>query len=238
MTLAGSLPSALSSAPWRRNSLYCRRASRGEADDAQDPSGSAGEDDTDTPLAAFAAGPAVPGELAARAAVWREQIHYGLWRVDDPHPAPGLWCTDIVSGVTRYAEFPAELTGGMPRWAVWLGGLVPVDGIWRSTGLGFRLSPAEADAAAELIQEAAAALVHAIAGKRPKRPSPRATGPLRIGRAEPLGVYADLEDPVPAGVSSLMGKLTGMLLPRIVTDVHQHRSAPPALRNTDGTRCA
>ncbi|MGE5290024.1 MAG: hypothetical protein ACM3ML_23125 [Micromonosporaceae bacterium] len=163
-----------------------------------------------------------------------QQAAHGRPRVDDPHPAPGLWCTDIVSGVTRYAEFPAELTGGMPRWAVSLGGLVPVDGIWHSTGPGFRLSPAEADAAAELVQETAAALVHAIAGKRPKRPSPRATGPLRIGRAEPLGVYADLEDPVPAGVSSLMSKLTGVLLPRIVADVHQHRSAPPALRNTDG----
>jgi tetratricopeptide (TPR) repeat protein len=214
--------------------LSASLAGDGEADDTNDPSGSADEDDTDTPLAAFAADPAVPGELAARAAIWREHIHYGLWRVDDPCPAPGLWCTDIVSGVTRYVGFPAELTREMPRWAVWLGGLVPVDGIWRSTGLGFRLSPTEADAAAELAQDATTALVHAIAGKRPKRRSPRATGPLRIGRADPLGVYADFEDPVPAAVASLMGKLTGVLLPRIITDVHEHRSAPPALRNTDG----
>jgi hypothetical protein len=59
-----------------------------EAEDSQDPLGPPDAEDLDTPLAAFAANPSVPAELAARAAVWREHIHYGLWRIDGPGPAP------------------------------------------------------------------------------------------------------------------------------------------------------
>jgi hypothetical protein len=209
-----------------------------EAGDTEDPLGSPDEDDTDNPLAAFAADPSAPAELRARAAAWREHIHYGLWRIDGPGPAPGLWCTDITSGTTRYAEFPAGLTSGMPRWAVWLGGIVPVDGIWRSTGQGVRLSPAEGDAAAELLQEAAAELIHTMAGTPKKKPPRQVTGPLRFGRAEPFGVYADFDEPSPFYVAELLGKVTGVLLPRIVAEVYEHRSAPPAMRNTDGdTMC-
>ena len=113
------------------------------------------EDDLLCPLRAFAADPSTPRALAARAVAWHEHIHYGLWRIEDPVPAPGLRCIDIVSGTARYVEFPAEATAGLPRWTVWLGGAVPVDGIWRSTGVGVRLSPAVADAAAESIDEAA-----------------------------------------------------------------------------------
>jgi len=204
-----------------------------ETEDPEDPLGPPDTDGTDTPLAAFAADLSTPRELAARAAVWQEHIHYGLWRIDSAAPAPGLWCTDIISGLTRYAGFPARLTGRMPRWAVWLGGIVPVDGIWRCTGQGFRLSPAEGDAAAELVDEAAATLVHAMAGKRVK-PSRLMTEPVRFGRAEPLGVYVDFDDPASPHLASLLGKVTSALLPRIVAEVHRHRSAQPALRNTDG----
>ncbi|HUY49399.1 MAG TPA: hypothetical protein VMV92_27355 [Streptosporangiaceae bacterium] len=213
--------------------LTARLSADEETEDSQGPLGPPDADDTDTPLAAFAADPSAPAELAARAAAWREHIHYGLWRIDGPGPAPGLWCTDITSGVTRYAEFPAEFTDRMPRWAVWLGGIVPVDGIWRSTGQGFRLSPTEGDAAAELVQAAATTLIHAMAGK-PKKPSRLMTEPVRFGRAEPLGVYVDFDDPASPHMASLLGKVTGVLLPRIVAEVQLHRSAPPALRNTDG----
>ncbi len=90
-----------------------------EAEDAADPLGPPDADDTYTPLAAFAADPSAPAELAARAAAWREHIQYGMWRIDGPGAAPGLWCTDITSGTTRYAEFPAELADRMPRCS-WL----------------------------------------------------------------------------------------------------------------------
>ena len=185
-----------------------------------------------------AADPSVPAELAARAAAWREHIHYGLWRIDGPGPPPGLWCTDITSGVTRYAEFPAELTDMTPRWAVWLGGIVPVDGIWRSTGQGFRLSPAEGDAAAELVQEAAATLIQGMAGKPKNGPSRLMTEPLRFGQAEPLGVYVDFDDPASSPMAVLLGKVTGVLLPRIVAEVHLHRSPRPRCATPTGTRCA
>jgi len=96
----------------------------------------ADDDPAGVPLRAFAADLSTPAALAASALAWHEHIHYGLWRIDDPVPGPGLRCIDIISGTERYVEFPAEATTGLPRWTVWLGGMVPVDGIWRSTGLG------------------------------------------------------------------------------------------------------
>ena len=187
------------------------------------------DDPPGTPLRAFGANPSTPAALAARALAWHEHIHYGLWRIDDPVPAPGLRCIDIVSGTERYVEFPAGVTAGLPRWTVWLGGIVPVDGIWRSTGVGVRLSPAEADAAAESIDEAGLAMAQALAGEPEVPPTP-----IPFGHAEPHGVYADDQEPVPAGVASLMGKVTGAMITRIAVDVHRYRATPPAIANTDG----
>ncbi len=189
----------------------------------------ADDDPSGTPLRAFAADPSTPSALAARAVAWYEHIHYGLWRIDDPVPAPGLWCTDIVSGTVRYVEFPAEATAGLARWTVWLGGVVPVDGIWRSTGLGVKLGPAEGDAAAEFVDQAAVAMVHAIEGMPEPPPMP-----IRFGEAEPRGVYADGQDPVSPGIAKLMGRVTGALLTRIAADVHRYRATPPTICNTDG----
>jgi hypothetical protein len=189
----------------------------------------ADDDPAGTPLRAFAADPSTPPALAARALAWHEHIHYGLWRIDEPVPAPGLRCTDIVSGTERYAEFPAEAAAGLPRWTVWLGGIVPVDGIWRSTGIGARLSPAEADAAAQSINEATLAMVQALAGEPEVPPTP-----IPFGHAEPLGVYADDQEPVSAEMASLMGKVAGAMITRIVADVHRYRATPPAIANTDG----
>jgi hypothetical protein len=189
----------------------------------------ADDDPSGTPLRAFAADLSTPAALAARALAWDEYIHYGLWRIDDPVPAPGLRCIDIVSGTERYVEFPAESTARLPRWTVWLGGIVPVDGIWHSTGVGVGLSPAEADAAAESIDEAALAMVQALVGE-PEVP-PR---PIPFGHAEPHGVYADDQEPVSAEMASLVGKVAGAMITRIAADVHRYRAAPPSVANTDG----
>jgi len=187
------------------------------------------DDPPGTPLRVFATDPSTPSVLAARALAWHEHIHYGLWRIDDPVPAPGLRCIDIVSGIERYVEFPAEAIAGLPRWTVWLGGMVPVDGIWRSTGVGVRLSPAEADAAAESINQGGLAMAQALAGE-PEVPH----APIPFGHAEPYGVYADDQEPVPARVASLMGKVAGAMVTRIAADVHRYRATPPAIANTDG----
>ena len=189
----------------------------------------ADDDPTGVPLRAFAADQSTPAALAATALAWHEHIHYGLWRIDDPVPAPGLRCIDIISGTERYVEFPAEATTGLPRWTVWLGGIVPVDGIWRSTGVGVRLSPTEADAAAESIDEAALAMLHALAGEPDVPPTP-----IPFGHAEPHGVYADDQEPVSAEMASLIGQVTGAMVTRIVADVHRYRATPPAIANTDG----
>jgi hypothetical protein len=201
-----------------------------EEENQDDVEGLLAEDDAaGTPLRVFAADPSTPPVLAARALTWYEHIHYGLWRIGDPVPAPGLWCTDIVSGTERYVEFPAEATAGLPRWTVWLGGIVPVDGIWRSTGLGVRLSPAEGDAAAEFLNAAGLAMASALAGMPEAPPTP-----IPFGHAEPHGVYADDQEPVSAEATSLIGKVTGALSTRIAADVHRHRATPPTIANTDG----
>jgi hypothetical protein len=197
------------------------------ADDIGDPL--ADDDPLGTPLRAFAADLSTPAALAARALAWHESAHYGLWRIDDPVPAPGLRCIDIVSGTERYVEFPAEAAAGLPRWMVWLGGIVPVDGIWRSTGVGVRLSPTEADAAVESIDEATLAMVQALAGEPEIPPTS-----IAFGHAEPHGVYADDQEPASAEMASLVGKVTGAMITRIAADVHRYRATPPTIANTDG----
>ena len=189
----------------------------------------ADDDPAGVPLRVFAADLSTPAALAAGALAWHEHIHYGLWRIDDRVPAPGLRCIDIVSGTERYVEFPTEATTGLPRWTVWLGGIVPVDGIWRSTGVGVRLSPTEADAAAESVDEAALAMLHALAGEPEVPPAP-----IPFGHAEPHGVYADDQEPVSAEMVSLMGKVAGAMITGIAADVHRYRATPPAIANTDG----
>lgn len=191
-------------------------------------------EDSDNVLTAFAADPSVPAELAARARTWRDHIHYGLWRIDDPDPAPGVWCTDIVSGAARYVEFPAPHSERLARWTVWAGAVVPVDGVWRSTGLGVPLSPAEADAAAEVVQASTEAVVRELAGKGKKQVMRRAAQPMPFGRAQPHGVLIDLSEPASPDVTRFIGMVTAAVLARFAIEVHDHRVAPPALRNTDG----
>jgi tetratricopeptide (TPR) repeat protein len=209
----------------------------GLAEEIAQLGGGAGDDEDDEDdrgvMAAFGSDPSVPAELSARAVAWAGHIHYGLWQVAEPVASPGLWCTDISSSVTRYAEFPAEIADGTPRWAVWLGALVPIDGIWRCTGNGLWLSPDEADAAAELVQDGYVAITAELTGKRAK-PSRLTGGRLRFGRAEPHGVYAIREDPAPDYAISLLSKVTAAMLQSIVVEVHAHRTTPPGLVNSDG----
>jgi hypothetical protein len=207
-------------------------ARRGERDQ---PEADDRDADDDAPLAAFAAAPTTPAQVASRASAWREHVRYGLWRIDNTRPAPGRWCTEIVSGVIRYVDFPAELADDIPRWAVWLGAMVPVDGIWRCTGIGMRLSPTEADAAAQLVGDATMAIMERIAGNKADPLSPQwAREPMPFGDAEPVGVLVDMAHPAPPQAALLYGMVTGELLSRIAAEVYAYRAEPPALRNTDG----
>jgi hypothetical protein len=190
--------------------------------------------DSDSPLAAFAADPATPPELATQARTWRDHIHYGLWQVADPGPAPGWWCTDILSGVTRYAAFPEDMTGQFPRWGVLLGGLVPVNGIWLSTGKAWQLTPAEADALAETVNTAVEVVAGDLAGQPAKGADRRMHQPAPFGHARPLGVLSYLSDESSPEAAHFISTVVGSLMPTLITEVHDQRAVPPAVTNRDG----
>jgi hypothetical protein len=185
-----------------------------------------------TPLRAFAADPATPGELAARASEWDRHARFGIWQVREPKTAPGVWCTELVSGMRRYAQFPAPALAGAAPWSVWLGALVPTDGIWRSTGNGIWLSPLEGDAVAEYAEQAVWHVLEALSGVPGDRPPE--PGEIRFGQAEPYCVRWETgEEPEPEfgeDTSPVIARLTTVLASR----VWWKRSVPVALTNTDG----
>jgi hypothetical protein len=191
-----------------------------------------GDGPLNTPLRAFAADPATPRELAARASEWDRHVRFGIWQVQEPKTAPGVWCTELVSGLRRYTQFPASALDGAAPWSVWLGALVPTDGIWRSTGNGIWLSPLEGDAAAEYAEQAVWHVLEALSGvPSDSLPEP---GEIRFGQAEPYCVRWDTgEEPEPEfgeNSSPVIARLTTVL----ASQVWWKRSVPVALTNTDG----
>jgi hypothetical protein len=186
----------------------------------------------DTALRAFAADPQVPRKLAARASAWDEHVHYGVWQLQDPVAAPGVWCTDLVSGTCRYAQFPASALDGAAPWTVWLGALVPVDGIWRSTGNGIRLSPVEGDAVAESVDEAALLGIQLLSGvPHDQLPEPE---PVRFGRAEPYCARWETGEMPEAEFAEFASAVTAGLITRLASQVWWKRATPLRLQNTEG----
>ena len=191
-----------------------------------------GDDPVNTPLRAFAADPATAGELAGQASEWDRHVRFGIWQVGEPETAPGVWCTELVSGMRRYTQFPAAVLDGAAPWSVWLGALVPADGIWRSTGNGIWLSPLEGDAVAEYAEQAVWHVLEELSGvPRGRLPEP---GEIRFGQAEPYCVRWETdEEPDPEfgeNISPVIARLTTVLASR----VWWKRSVPVALTNTDG----
>ncbi|MGZ6729469.1 MAG: hypothetical protein ACXVFC_09230, partial [Gaiellaceae bacterium] len=152
------------------------------------------------PLALLATDPEVSPEVSSAAREWLATVTYGLWQVSDPEPGPGLWLTDVVTGVRRYAAVPPEQLPGMSRWSVLLGALVSLDGVWRSTGAVVLLRPSEGDGAAEWVHEASVAIATALSGKRGRRPG-------RRREPEPHGVLVEVADSLHPGVAVLMSKV-------------------------------
>jgi hypothetical protein len=196
--------------------------------------GNAEEDDgaPDTPLRAFAADPETPAELAARASERGEHVRYGVWQVAHPSPSPGVWCTDLVSGICRYAQFPEEVIDGAPPWSVWLGALAPAEGIWRATRAGVWLSPVEGDAVAEYAEDAIWHMLHTITGERGDYPS--ALEQVRFGQADPYCVRWETgEEPEPE-FGDFASPVIARLAPRLAAWVWLKRAERVLLRNTDG----
>lgn len=203
--------------------------------DSEDVPGLAGADDPPgTALRAFAADSRVPGEFAVRASVWDDHVHYGIWQLRDPVPAPGVWCTDLVSGTRRYAQFPASALESAAPWAVWLGALVPVDGIWRSTGNGVWLSPVEGDAVAEFADEAVQLGVLIISAVPGDQLPSLGSMSNRFGRAEPYCVRWEIgETPVPEFAEFASEIIAGQIA-WLASQVWRKRATPLRLENTDG----
>jgi hypothetical protein len=181
------------------------------------------------PLVLLATDPDVSPEISSAAREWLSTVTYGLWQVSDPEPGPGLWLTDIVTGVRRYAAIPPEQLPGMSRWSVLLGALVSLDGIWRSTGAVVMLRPSEGDGAAEWVHGASVALAKELTGKRGRRPS-------RRREPEPHGVLVEAAESLHPEIAALMSKVLGSLVPGIAGEVWRRRAAGPKLTNTDGQR--
>jgi hypothetical protein len=189
-------------------------------------------DSENTPLRAFAADPATPGELAARASQWDRHVLFGIWQVQEAEAAPGVWCTELVSGLRRYAQFPATALDGAAPWSVWLGPLVPADGIWRSTGNGIWLSPVEGDAVAEYAEQAVWRVLEEFAGVPDDQRSEHRE--IRFGQAEPYSVrWESGEEPEPES-----GENTGLVIAGLATvltsQIWRKRSGPVPMTNTDG----
>src|SRR5450756_340937 len=192
----------------------------------------AADGDEDTPLRAFAAALETAAELAARAAERDQHIRYGVWQLADPSPSPGVWCTDLVSGTQRYAQFPTEVIDGAPPWSAWLGALTPADGIWRATRAGIWLSPVEGDAVAEYAEDAVWHLLHTVTGA----PGPQAPAmeQVRFGQAEPYCVRWETgEEPEPE-FGDFSSPVIARLAPRLASWVWLKRAERVLLQNTDG----
>jgi hypothetical protein len=178
-----------------------------------------------TVLTEFAAAPGSPGVLARRAVGWARHAHYGLWQLADPSMQPGVWGTDLATGTRRYLQFPPDVLDGAARWTAWLGGVVPVDGIWRATGTGTMLSPAEGDAVAETISQAVDKLIMTTSGMPLAETLP--PEPIPYGQAPPWGVRWDHFSPRDARYTQTASSTVMMLAARITADVAWHRAEEP-----------
>lgn len=204
---------------------------------AMQPDGTpAGTDDN--ALLAFASDPRVPPAMGRRARNWRFKARYGLWRVDQ-HPisvpsGTGLTCTDILSGQRRHLIFPKRVRERLVRWATWYGAAVPDErGNWHSTGLGARLSPAEADAAADLILAGAtAATLGRSGGPAAEDALRRLRAAMKFGTAEPHGVAVDYEPRFAEPVAITVSRTAGASIARVLAETYQYRASPPAPRNS------
>lgn len=85
-------------------------------------------------LECFAGNPDVPALLASQADDWLECCRWGLWQSSSTR-APGVWLTDLLSGLRRYVSIPPEQLQGHPTSSVAIGQIFPMDGVWRTGGV-------------------------------------------------------------------------------------------------------
>jgi hypothetical protein len=200
--------------------------------------GTDGDDDphgADSVLAAFAADPATPPDLADAAREWLRHVRYGLWLADWQAPAGtrrGLWMTDIVTRRRVYASIPPEQLDGLARWTVLVGALVPVEGVWRSGKGFFALDPTLADRAAEAVLFITGRLVADLARQHGLKPP--GLEPDRRDNPRPHGVLSEVLEPMDEAEAEITAKVTGSSLSHLFAMVEADRHRSPAMSNTDG----
>jgi hypothetical protein len=172
-------------------------------------------EDPSAPLALLAADPGTPVQISLAARDWLETCTYGLWQVADPAPGPGVWLTEIVSGARRYAAIPSEQLQHASRWSVFLGALVAIDGVWRSTGTLVPMRPAEGDRAAAFVHEA----TDDLSGKRVRARAARSGDPM------PHGVLVETTEPVDPMLADLISKIICNLLPVLAGELWERRAS-------------
>ncbi|MFN2615121.1 MAG: hypothetical protein ABR552_09955 [Actinomycetota bacterium] len=179
-------------------------------------------------LGMLATDPKTPTTLARRAADWNECAHAGLWQVADPHAQPDVVLVDLVTGVHIHAAIPPEYLEDLPRWSVLLCILQPVDGVWRTGGSMFRLSPREGEMLAAEVYNTAA---DDVAGSRELRD----TAPVFREMADACGGRAiDGDDPLPVEFVSVLRAVTMIQLPALRDHLEAMSAQPIPVANTDG----
>ncbi len=172
-------------------------------------------------LELFGSDPQTPQELSSAAGDWLASFTYGLWQITDPVGSPGVWLTNLASGVSHYTAVPSEQLEQLSPWSVLAGALIALDGIWRTTGTLIPLRPSEADIATEMVRRYTNDLARELTGKRrrPRRKRPEAI--------EPHGVLIEEVGPVPPEIADLMSQVLGLTLPSIATAIWDQREAGP-----------
>ena len=171
-------------------------------------------------LGCFAGNPSEPAALTKRAGAWLDHGLYGLWQCSAPEAAPGVWLTDLLTGIHRYVSIPPEQIEALAPWVVLGGQLLPVDGVWRTGGVLLVMSPKEADVVASSVRDLWPEVVEEAERLHGRR-RPRDRKPV----TRPLGSEAAAE---------LTSPLVGMAMPGIKQSLEEARSCPPKLRNSEG----
>jgi hypothetical protein len=195
------------------------------------------EDDDDSKLliAQFASDPSTPEHLQNAARAWLEHGRYGLWQVEYPDTTPGLWLTDLVTRQTRYVAAPDEQIEDLPRWSVLLGGVFPVDGVWRTGGVLIAVDPLEADRLTDEVYEMSEGVAIAIATEEGlKVPPPRHRAGSGPSGAPPYGVMASVLDEMGSFEARLHSSVLLNAIPELIGLNEKANRAVPRLTNTDG----
>ena len=221
--------------PFARFAIECSWISTPDDEGLDDDDYDDEEDDSRLLIAQFASDPSTPEHLKNAAKEWLEHARYGFWQVEHPDTIPGLWLTDLVTRQTRYVAAPDEQIEDLARWSVLLGGVFPVDGVWRTGGVLIAVDPLEADRLTDQVYEMTEGVAIAIATEKGlKVPPPRHRAGSDPSGAPPYGVMASVLDEMESFEARLHSQVVLNAMPELVGLNEKSHRAAPRMTNTDG----